>query len=354
MTTFTTRKPVDANLPIQTVPDSHHSCRLCANGCRSYDVMLTEQEARRLSLDWWRDLLEDVPDDVPLVLVDPATGHYMLNKVNNRCVFLGSDNLCIIHKESGMTVKPTACQFFPLQAVQTPTGMQVSLNVGCRRLIEMGASDAPLDTSEAVRLLGEVQSIITIPETVPLTPDRDITFDELQALCEQFAEFFTQDLPFFIRVSNAAHFLLGMQDTSPADQPRILFRDLQRLITNALAVRPTLAKTYAEAAQILPTVIAAPTLLTEISAEYQRYMVEVARQHLLGYQFASHRTVRTGFVALLAAFAYTMVSGRTETAHAFNETLSGAIDLFLSPIGALALTEPAQNAFLEEIAIYQS
>lgn len=349
MTTFTTRKPIDPSLPLQAVPDSHHSCRLCANGCRSYDVMLTQQEAQRLSLDWWRDLLWDVPEDVPLVIRDSATRQYMLNKVDGRCVFLGSDNLCIIHKESGMRVKPVACQFFPLQAVQTPTGMQVSLNVGCRRLIEMNGNDEPLNTSDATRMLGEVQSIITVPEEVPLTPAKLISFEEMQTITEQFAAFFTADEPFMDRLRHAAQFIRENHVTVPSAEMRSLYRSLQRLINHAPEVRTTLTKTYAEAAKILPLVIAAPTFNQQGSPQGERFMVEVARQYLLGYQFAAHRTVHTGFVALLAAFVYSMLSGRSADDHAFNETLSSAIDLFLSPIGALALTENAQEEFLLEL-----
>jgi Fe-S-cluster containining protein len=238
MTSFTARKPVDSSLPLHTVPASHHSCRLCAHGCRSYDVMLTEQEAKRLSLGWWRDLLEDVPADAPLVLLDGATGQYTLNKVDGRCVFLGSDNLCIIHREAGMTVKPTACQFFPLQAVQTPDAMQLSLNVGCRRLIEMTPDDAPLDTSDAARLLGAVQSIITIPEVMPLTPDQEITFEELRALCEQFAALFIPDQPFMITLRSAAQFLLNIPSGAPpGNDPRQIYRELGRLIVRQAVCR---------------------------------------------------------------------------------------------------------------------
>jgi Fe-S-cluster containining protein len=353
MTTLTTRKPIDPTLPLNTVPDSHHNCRLCAHGCRRYDVLLTEQEARRLSLDWWRDLLEDVPADTPLVVLDAATGQYLLNKVDGRCVFLGSDNLCIIHKESGMQVKPTACQFFPLQAVQTPMGQQLSLNVGCRRLIEMGKQDAPLDTSEARRLLNEVQAVATIGETVPLTPDQDINFEELRGLCGQFSGMFTAnpDLPFAEKLRQAAQFLLQLPGASPAADARAIYQEMLRLIQNAPQVRQTLTKTYVDATNILPQVIATPDTFPEVSADFVRYLVEVTRQHVFGYQFALHRTVRTGLTALLAALVYALRSGRTTSAHEFNETLSSGIDLFFSPIGALALTEPAQQAFLMALAI---
>src|SRR5579859_5746710 len=101
------------------VSAARHTCRMCAHGCSNYDVMLTEQEARRLSLNVWRPLLQDIPYDMPLVILDSATGQYMLNKQpDGGCVLRGRDELCIIHKGAGPHVKPTACQFFPLHAVQ--------------------------------------------------------------------------------------------------------------------------------------------------------------------------------------------------------------------------------------------
>ena len=71
------------------VSAARHTCRMCAHGCSNYDVMLTEQEALRLSLGVWRPLLPDVHDDMPLVVLDSATGQYMLNKqADGRCVRL--------------------------------------------------------------------------------------------------------------------------------------------------------------------------------------------------------------------------------------------------------------------------
>src|SRR5258708_38059257 len=143
--------------------------------------MVTEQEDQRLSHSVWRQLLEDIPNDMPLVLFDTGTQQFKLNKrPDGRCVFLGSDNLCIIHKEAGMEVKPITCQFFPLHAVQAPDGVHISLNTGCRRLIEMNDNDAPLNGERAAELLAGVEAITTIGDTVPLTPDQMITDQEFR------------------------------------------------------------------------------------------------------------------------------------------------------------------------------
>src|SRR5437868_3485463 len=92
-----TRLPLRQNTNFHISSTARHDCHLCGHGCRNYDVMLTEPEARRLSMNIWRPLLENVPDEIPLVVFDNDTSQYMLNKKpDGSCVFLGSDNLCIV------------------------------------------------------------------------------------------------------------------------------------------------------------------------------------------------------------------------------------------------------------------
>ena len=158
------RSAFDSTQAVHASAKAHHSCRMCAGGCRSYDVLLTEREARRLESPWWRSLLNGVPDELPLVVLDPATDQYTLSRVDDRCVFLDTDNLCVVHKSAGVDAKPLACQIFPFHAVQTPAGLNLSLNVSCRRLVEMTESDPPLNTGEAVRLLSQTQAVITLGE----------------------------------------------------------------------------------------------------------------------------------------------------------------------------------------------
>jgi len=352
MPSFAKRTYFDSTLPLIPVEHSHHTCKLCGGGCRSYDVLLTEREARRLDLDLWRPLLNEVPEDAPLVLLDSATGQYTLNKVGGRCVFLDSDNLCIVHKSAGLRAKPLACQFFPFQTVQTPEGTHLSLNVGCRRLIEMTPADAPLDMQEAGMLLGEVTALATIPDALPLTPDEDILFDDLKVLVADLLAILSEDTV-AVRLTRAAKFLLQIPVSAPpAAHPLALFADLHRLVTNAPALRPSLISLYSKAATPLAVLLHAEETVT-YPAEAEPYFTEVARQHLAGYQFALHRTARTGLVALLAAFVYAVFAAQVSTGsgmradHALNEAVSDGVDLFLSPAGQVALTEPNQQAFLQ-------
>lgn len=333
---------------------------MCAHGCYNYDVMLTEPEARRLSLGVWRPLLTDIPDDIPLVVLDSATGQYMLNKrADGRCVFLGDDNLCIVHKEAGAHVKPTACQFFPLHAVQAPDGIHVSLNTGCRRLIEMGEADAPLDGEDAERLLADVQAITTIDEIVPLTPDAMITYGEFVEWQNRLLEVLaTPHTNYWQNLRAAAALLLTIPDDSPAPSVtwQTLYHDLDNLIVRSTPQRPSGALLFRRAHDWLPALtrpgvgLRGGIMLDNSPA----FCASIARQYLEGRQAALHRTARSGWVALLAAITAGLLGSQwlidhepgRNADHALNAVLSDALDLFFVPAGQIALTEPNQQTFL--------
>ncbi len=364
MIPFGTRQSIDPNLPI-VAAEGHHTCRMCGGGCRSYDVMLTEREAHRLDLDLWRPLLNAVPDDVPLVKLDEATRQYTLSKIDDRCVFLDTDNLCIIHKSSGAAAKPIACQLFPRQVVVAPDGLHLSLNVGCRRLVEMTDADDLPDFEEARRLLDSVQAVTTIGDNVPLTPTLTISYAEFTS---RSAELLTilgspaADWPtIWQNMRVAAALLLTIPNDAPADGlPGVApFDALRRLIGISSSVRPTLMALYWRTEGWLGAIgehgLRLPAL--DNLAAPPGFVAVVAQQYLDGDQAALHRTARTGWVALLMTIigglhgaAWRIEHAGERADHALNEALSDALDLTLSPAGQLALTEPNQIAFLRALS----
>ncbi len=101
-------------------------------------------------------------------------GFYELAKgEGNKCLFLDTDRLCIIHKELGGSAKPHMCRQFPFIPSRTPTEDRVSVNYGCpsvrdrrgtplseqadeiRRLIEAG--NDPADSEAMVKLAGTIE-----------------------------------------------------------------------------------------------------------------------------------------------------------------------------------------------------
>lgn len=363
----TTRKPFDPTLPVQIATHTHHTCRMCGGSCRNYDVILTEREARRLDSAWWRPLLNDVPDDAPLVRLDPISNQFVLNRVDDRCVFLDTDTLCIVHKAAGADAKPLTCQLFPLHAVQAPDGLHLSLNVSCRRLVEMSDADGILDAEQGRRLLGQTQAVVTIGEMLALTPETEITYDDYVARQTELRAILTSPVSEWTSVFEqwraAARWLLTIPgaDLPPRVDGGVLFRTLSALMSQSSrssALRPTLSALYhrTEAGlQALVARISAGSLFPsagDLQTAPPEFCGQIARQWLEGHQSALHRTTRTGWVALLAALiegtygASERISTGQHPNQALNEAIVDAIDLFLSPAGQLALTEPNQQAFL--------
>src|SRR5258708_20640922 len=298
-------------LPLAPESDYHisqaarHTCRRCAHSCTNYNVMLTETEAQRLSLEVWRPLLDNVPDNMPLVVLD--NGQYLLSKkADGRCVFLDADNLCIIHREAGARVKPTACQFFPLHAIQAPDGIHISLNTGCHRLIEMGQADAPLDRGEAMRLLSDVEALTTIQAVVPLTPELTVSYQEFIGWqARLLATLETPHGTYWKNLNDAAALLF----TIPAEPPasgvtwQTLFQMLERLVNQARPERRNVTALFERARRWLPALTepGAPLAGGFDLPESAGLCAMIAHQYLEERQAALHRTARTGWVALLAA-----------------------------------------------------
>ena len=66
-----------------------------------------------------------------------SKGYFELAKgEGTRCLFLGSDGLCIIHKEMGPEAKPSMCRQFPFLPVHTSSDDRVSVNFGCSAVQE--------------------------------------------------------------------------------------------------------------------------------------------------------------------------------------------------------------------------
>ena len=358
------RTAFDSTQAIHVVPHANHTCRMCAGGCRSYDVLLTEQEARRLDSPWWRPLLNKVPVDTPLVILDSTTNQYALNRVEDRCVFLDTDNLCVVHKSAGIEAKPLACQIFPFHAVQTPDGLNLSFNVSCRRLVEMSDADAPLDTAEAVRLLSQTQAVVTMGTRVTLTPEIELTYTDYVIWKAQLIDVISQPAATWSMVYDqlraVADLLLMIPSIDTPTGGLALFQTLQHQIMQPMMVRSTLRALYRRSTIWIDALLTArelfPATIEGVDAPCT-FFTQIAGQWLAGDQVALHRTVRTGWTALLAAFvgaiygALIQIEGGQRPDIALNEATADAFDLWFSPAGQLALSEPHQQAFLRLISM---
>ncbi|MCA9559791.1 MAG: YkgJ family cysteine cluster protein [Myxococcales bacterium] len=107
----------------------------------------------------------------------------VLRRVGPRCVFLGADNLCVIHKELGARAKPALCRAYPLNVALAPDGVAyVSLNMECGGF-HVGCDGAPLEETlpdDLPVLLAHPTMVV--PEVVRIDGDITVDFEDALAL----------------------------------------------------------------------------------------------------------------------------------------------------------------------------
>ena len=92
--------------------NQYFSCINCGKCCGAWEVPITQDE---------KDKIEklDIPGHAPgknkyFIRNRKIRGIYFIRKKGKQCVFLDSDNLCLIHKHHGEKAKPLACRTYPL------------------------------------------------------------------------------------------------------------------------------------------------------------------------------------------------------------------------------------------------
>lgn len=277
-------------------------------------------------------------------------------------MFLDTDNLCIIHKTAGLAAKPIACQFFPFQAVQTPDGLHTSLNVSCRRLVEMNEFDPLLDVEAGRALLARAQAVATIGELIALTPDVTIDYEAFKAHQANLLAILTVRettwAGVFDQLKAAAAYLLTLPG-APLDAAidgLTLFHALQTRMHAEADQRSSLRALYRRSEAAINSILTHGMMQPIMpDGAPSTFCARIARQWLEGDHAALHRTARTGWVALIIALLLGMhgtaaqfTSGQRPD-HALNELIADGVDLCLSPAGQIALTEPNQQALLRAL-----
>jgi len=108
-----------------------YQCLQCAKGCQSFAVPLRGSEGVRIEKlrDWRKQLSVK-----QLFVKQPklAGGTEILAKDSRgRCIFLGKDNLCEIHRDFGLKAKPLACQLYPFVLSPLGDAFRVGLRYDC-------------------------------------------------------------------------------------------------------------------------------------------------------------------------------------------------------------------------------
>ena len=160
--------------PLATPPDLVHGCVACGACCTGTDVgpIPDEDVARVCELDWTEHLPDGVTPDDWFQHLEDRTGApiTLLGMRNGRCVFLGDNKLCVIHRVAGPQQKPVICRQFPYTFTRTPRGIDVSFSMECRSWWRARQQGSPVSEDEpAIRLLlRQGAPVLDLPMPVPV------------------------------------------------------------------------------------------------------------------------------------------------------------------------------------------
>lgn len=119
-------------------PEARWDCHQCGACCHGLAVELSPAEVARIDAALYRDVLGDQPFyERAFIDPDAPAKRVLRHRPGKReaCVFLGDDQLCLIHKRQGAAAKPNACQAFPLIVVHVPVGPpRLGLRVNCESM----------------------------------------------------------------------------------------------------------------------------------------------------------------------------------------------------------------------------
>ncbi|MCO6354907.1 hypothetical protein GBO14_09280 [Pseudoalteromonas shioyasakiensis] len=99
------------------------------NCCYNWNISLNDETYQRyISLNDIK--IKELAESHTTVL-DANTGMRRINKINNGCVFLETNNLCYIHKQHGEQSIPNICKVYPRSYIQEEDILSLSLSISC-------------------------------------------------------------------------------------------------------------------------------------------------------------------------------------------------------------------------------
>ena len=140
-----------------------HRCVGCGRSCEGHDIgPLDPDFLARLP-----DISAQLSLSTEHLLIEHRGDTFLAMTPAQACIFLGPDRRCRIHAQLGAAAKPLACRLFPIQIVETESG----LRVGATRCFEAHRSWQPEHPAPQPVLAATVEAITGIPLTDTPAPD---------------------------------------------------------------------------------------------------------------------------------------------------------------------------------------
>jgi len=136
---------------IELIASSRFRCHGCGLCCESYLVGPVSERERATILEGAEALAPHVatPREAWFTPADDdggaGEGTWSLGRLpGGRCVFLGPDGLCEVHRRLGGERKPVVCRAFPLVIAARPDGLTANVNLECGSLARSREDGIPL------------------------------------------------------------------------------------------------------------------------------------------------------------------------------------------------------------------
>ena len=135
--------------------DQRWTCSGCGQCCKVWDVPITFEEKNSIEK-------LDIPGydfkTVEYFIENKRNKKiYFIKKIDDKCIFQGDDELCIIHKLYGEPAKPLACRMFPIQLSLWNDGTNsVSFRQQCLAVSENQGKGITKQLNSIKKLISEV------------------------------------------------------------------------------------------------------------------------------------------------------------------------------------------------------
>lgn len=215
-----------------------------------------------------------------------------------RCVFLDTDNLCIIHKKLGYDAKPRMCKQFPFFAARAWDADYVSANYGCKA-VQDGAGRPAMEQADEIAAVVPLTPRPPRPDAmVLLTRAVTIPQDAAIRLCRLLAGVFAADGEGSIvtRLARA----IAMAERAVATRPEALADDIQSgALVDGLSVEPVEPFASAAAAPLPARLLFAATLFPDTLPADSTYRMGFFRRMTLVPKLMALTKIRGGYASRL-------------------------------------------------------
>lgn len=168
----------------------HYDCGSCSKCCHTeWNVFVDPTAFEKVCGSPLFDKLKEQYGSDPMYMSEVDGNPSCLAMVkHDGCVFLDSDNLCMIHRDMGLGSKPLGCREFPFLPVPTPDGVVIGLSFYCTAVQDDKGRDTREHADKVVGMLREYRYTGVGFKPIALTEQVSVTWESYKLIEEMARE----------------------------------------------------------------------------------------------------------------------------------------------------------------------